>query len=305
MRRWVVAGAAAGILAALEASGAGARALHYQVTVTVTGPGHVTAPAPDPTSGSIDCPSTCSAFMKQQTTVTFAATPDEGSVFSGWGGDCASAGTSPTCSVSMTGEGANGTKSITAGFNALPPPPPKYTLTVTKAGTGTGYVGGAGGIDCGPVCSVTLQQGAVITLLAVPDQGSIFAGWVGGGCSGKDKCTVTFTADAQVAAVFFDDRQPPHVRTVRTSAAPGTTATLRYRVYDDSGMSREVLTIVKGKATLGRVTVPMEQVRYGRVYSATWRVPRKLKAGLRLYCAVAFDPSGHASKRSCSPFDVT
>lgn len=73
----------ASVAATLLASSASARTLHYQVTVTVTGSGHVTAPAPDSTSGSIDCPGQCSALMKQNTTVTFTATPDGGAPFNG------------------------------------------------------------------------------------------------------------------------------------------------------------------------------------------------------------------------------
>jgi hypothetical protein len=298
VKRWIVLGLAALALIGWAASSSSARTLHYEVNVTVTGPGQVTAPAPDPTSGSIDCPGNCSALIKQGTTFELTETPDSGAEFTSWGGDCSGSGS--TCTLSV-----DGAKSVTAGFGVVPPPPPKFTLTVAKAGTGTGYVGGAGSIDCGPVCSATLQEGSTMTLLAVPDEGSIFAGWGGGGCSGTDKCTVTLTADTNVSALFFSDRGPPHIRTIRGSGAQGATTQLRFRVYDDSGMTREVLTVLNGKATIGRVAVGMAVVHYTAVYSAAWRVPRKQRPGSRLYCAVAFDPSGHASKRVCSPFSVT
>jgi hypothetical protein len=202
----------------------------------------------------------------------------------------------------------SGPKDATAGFGTPPPPPPpKDTLTVLKAGTGTGYVGGNGGIDCGPTCSVAYSPSSQVKLLAVADDGSTFTGWSGGGCSGgADSCTVTISADTQVTATFAHvDREPPHIQTLKTSGRPGTSVGLRFRVYDDSGQSRELLTILHGKTTVGSVSVPLGKVRYRQVYTARWRVPRSAKPGQALYCAVAVDPAGNRSKRSCSAFTVT
>jgi hypothetical protein len=302
VRRWILVGVAAAALCGWAASNAAARTEHYEVTVTVTGPGHVTAPAHDPTSGAIDCPDLCSALIKQGSTVSFTATPDSGAQFNGWGGACSGAGMSSTCTLSI-----DGPKDLTAGFGTPPPPPPtQFQLTVQKAGTGSGYVGGAGGIDCGPTCSATFSQNSQVKLLAVPNNGSIFTGWSGSGCSGTDQCTVTITADTQVTATFTHiDREPPHIQTLKATAAPGTSVRLHFRVYDDSGESRELLTILHGKATIGHVSVPLGPVRYRRTYSAPWRVPARAKPGEDLYCAVATDAAGNRSKRSCSAFTVS
>jgi hypothetical protein len=300
VKRWILLAAAVSALVGFVASTASARTLHFEVTVAVTGPGRVTAPAPDGTSGSIDCPGQCSALVLQNSLLTLTATPDAGAELTAWGGSCVDYGSQPTCTLTLSGP-----KSVTAGFGAPPPPAGTFTLTVVKAGIGTGYVGGAGGIDCGPTCSATLTRGSTIALVAVPDEGSRFAGWTGGGCSGTDKCTVTLGTDLQVTATFDHvDRAPPHIRTIPGSGARGTTAELRFRVYDDSGMSREILQIMKGKATIARIDVPIASVLYGRVYSAHWRVPRGQTAGLRLYCAVAIDPAGNRSTRSCSSFRI-
>jgi hypothetical protein len=298
VKRWILLGVAASALIGWAASTASARTLHFEVTVSVSGPGRVTGSGD---GGSIDCPGTCSALIKQQTSITLTETPDSGAQFTSWGDECADSGSNDTCTLFISGP-----KSVTAGFGVIPPPPPKFTLTVTKSGTGTGYVGGAGGIDCGPACSVSLQEGSTIALLAVADDGSKFAGWGGGGCSGADKCTVTFTADTQVTATFDHiDRDPPHIRTIRASARRGTRAELRYRVFDDSGMSRELLTILAGKVTIARIAVPLATVRYGRIYSAHWLVPGSLKPGAHVYCAVAIDRAGNRSKRSCSSVTIT
>jgi hypothetical protein len=293
-------GSAALAFCAWAASTAGARTLHSLVTVTVTGPGNVYAPAPDPTSGSISCPAAnCSAYMKQDTTVTFTATPDGNATFAGWGESCAAFGTNPACTLTMAP--GDSKTDITAGFNEAPPPPPMETLSIAKSGTGTGYVGGAGGIDCGPTCSGSFVQGSKVVLTAVPDDGSDFTGWSGGGCSGTETCSVTLDANTDVTATFTHvDRDPPHLKTLAASSAPGKTAALRFRVFDDSGKSGETFTILQGKKTIGRVTVRLGPVNYRQVHTIHWLVPARMKPGRRLFCGVATDAAGNRSTRSCS-----
>jgi len=77
---------------------------------------------------------------------------------------------------------------------------------VTKAGSGTGTVTSLpGGIDCGTQCSAYFASGAAVTLCASPDDGSIFTGWSGAGCSGTGSCVVTMDAARSVTATF----EPP------------------------------------------------------------------------------------------------
>jgi len=285
---------------ALTAS-ASARTEHYQVTVSVTGPGHVTAPAPDPTSTSIDCPDQCSALMKQNSTVTFTATPDGGATFGGWGGDCASAGTSTTCSVSMTGEGSNGSKSITAGFGAPPAKAVKLVLAVKKPGTGTGFVGG-GGIDCGNVCSKRLVRGTKVTLLAVPTGRAVFLGW-DGPCSGSGRCPVAMHAAVVVTATFADPRRP-YVSTLPGSAVRGKITALSFRVWDSKGRSREALTVMHGGTKLAHFRVPMLAARF-RIYAFRWFVPKTAPQGAAAFCAVATDRAGRRSPESCSTIRIS
>jgi hypothetical protein len=304
VRGTVVAAAVALVVCAWAVSSANGRTEHFFVNVAVTGPGHVSAPAPDDTSGSIECPSECSARMQQGSTVVFTANPDTGATFDSWGDDCG--GSSTTCVVTI-----DGNVSISATFDqaAAPPPPPPppplmATLSVTKAGTGAGYVGGAGGIDCGPTCSVSVLQGTQIVLTAVPDDGSDFTGW-SGGCSGTDTCPVTLDANTDVTATFTHvDRDPPRLKTMAASGAPGKNAALRFRVFDDSGKSSEAFAILQGTATIGRVTVPLGPVDYRHVYTAYWRVPARLKPGPRTFCGVASDAAGNRSTRSCSLLTV-
>jgi hypothetical protein len=67
----------------------------------------------------------------------------------------------------------------------------QQTLTITKAGTGTGSVTSSpSAISCGASCSAAFNTGALVTLTAAADTGSIFSGW-SGDCSGWGTCQVT------------------------------------------------------------------------------------------------------------------
>ena len=77
---------------------------------------------------------------------------------------------------------------------------PSKTLNTSKTGAGT-ISSSPSGINCGSLCSGTFTATTPVTLTAVPDTGSIFAGW-GGACSGTGTCTVTLNSDATVSASF-------------------------------------------------------------------------------------------------------
>lgn len=81
--------------------------------------------------------------------------------------------------------------------------PSQHTLTVNKGGTGTGTVTSfPEGINCGLDCDEVYYSDTVIKLIAIPDTGSFFPGWSGGGCSGTGQCILTINTDTIVTATF-------------------------------------------------------------------------------------------------------
>ena len=61
--------------------------------------------------------------------------------------------------------------------------PTEFELLIVKAGTGSGSVTAAAGINCGNVCAVNLAQNTAVTVTATANVGSTFAGW-SGACTG-------------------------------------------------------------------------------------------------------------------------
>src|SRR5262249_50071317 len=109
--------------------------------------------------------------------------------FSGWSGACTGTG---SCVVPMTAA-----TTVTANFDPVP-----YTLSVTKAGTGTGTVTSTpAGINCGMTCTQTYAPGTVVTLSATAPLGSTLTGW-SGACTGTGSCSVTVDSAKSVTASF-------------------------------------------------------------------------------------------------------
>ncbi len=148
------------------------------------------------TPAGITCGSDCSEPYPSGTSATLAAMPAAGSSFDGWGGGgCSGTG---SCTVVVTA-----TTLVTATLTQQSVAQQAFTLTVSRAGRGSGSVGSSPtGISCGTDCFEPYTGGTVVTLSATPELGSTFAGWSGGGCSGRGSCTVTLTADTSVTASF-------------------------------------------------------------------------------------------------------
>ena len=102
----------------------------------------------------------CERGFAAGSTVTLTATPEPGSVFAGWSGACS--GTGP-CQVNM-----DQARSVSADFQL------GISLIVITTGDGSGTVTSSpAGIDCGTTCSEIFLENSVVSLTAVPEQGSV------------------------------------------------------------------------------------------------------------------------------------
>jgi hypothetical protein len=160
----------------------------YVLTVNKAGDG--SGPISSSPAG-VSCGSACAPSFAPNTVVTLTATASAGSVFGGWSGACT--GTS-TCVVTM-----NAAKSVTATFNK-----PGYTLTVSKAGPGSGPVSSSpSGISCGSGCSASFAAGTAVTLTASASAGSVFGSW-SGACTGTSTtCVVNMNSAQAVTANYI------------------------------------------------------------------------------------------------------
>lgn len=78
-----------------------------------------------------------------------------------------------------------------------------FTLTVSKAGTGSGTVtSDPAGIDCGSTCTANFAEATLVILTATPDSDSTFNEWTGCDSISGDQCTVTMNTNRTVTAAF-------------------------------------------------------------------------------------------------------
>ncbi len=190
------------------------------VTASSTGAGTLTS-AP----GGIDCASTagvttgtCSSAFPGGFDVVLTATPEAGSSFQLWTGDCAGTG---TCSLAMDAD-----KTADAQFDIII----QRALTITGSGTGTGTVSSApAGITCtstagveSGTCDTTFDDGTGVVLTATPEAGSRLVGWTGD-CTGTGTCSLAMDADKTADAQF--EVIPQHTLTITGSGAGTGTVT--------------------------------------------------------------------------------
>jgi hypothetical protein len=172
------------------------------------GVGRVTADV-----GMLDCGPRCTADYGHGTRITLTAVADPSSTFVGWTGACT--GASSTCEVSMIEA-----RSVTAAFALR-----RYAFDVTREGTGTGRVQSSpSGIDCGASCTALFGHGTRVTLTAMADASSTFAGW-SGACAGPSAtCELDATEARSVRAAFAIRRHT--VTTARSGDGTGAIASM-------------------------------------------------------------------------------
>ncbi len=181
----------------------------FKLTVSKSGTGSGTVTS---SPSGINCGSGagCEAEFEEGVEVTLNQAPASGSEFKEWTGACSGSG---TCKVTMSAA-----KSVGAVFNLIP-----RTLSITKAGTGTGEVKCKVGAGSAEPCAASYPNGTALKLEATANPGSTFAGFSAGtgsaaSCS-TSPCAFTIEANSTVTATFNVTAKPKFKLTV---SKPGT-----------------------------------------------------------------------------------
>jgi hypothetical protein len=127
----------------------------------------------------------------------------------------------------------------------------------------------------------------VVTLTAIANPGSSFAGWSGGGCSGTSTCTFTAGADTTVNAAFESDAPP-------IGTAPDTKIA-KAKIDSDAGTATFTFgTTAKARAASGfQCALVSKKHKKPKFKGCT--SPKKykhLKPGKYTFEVRAFDASG-------------
>ncbi len=161
--------------------------IQYTLAISKSGEGSVTVVS---SPSGIDCGTDCLEAYNANTVVTLTATPEPGTIFTGWAGNA-------DCSDGVVTMDTPDTKGCWATFT-------KPTLAISKSGNGTGTVtANPAGINCGTDCLEVYNANTVVTLTATPDSGSTFSYWAGNAdCS--DGVVTMDTPDTKGCWAIFD-----------------------------------------------------------------------------------------------------
>jgi fibronectin type 3 domain-containing protein len=97
----------------------------------------------------------------------------------------------------------------------------EHVLTVQKSGDGS-VTSDLPGINCGTTCTAPFPTGSQVTLTAVAEAGSTFAGFGGDCTSATTSCTFTLEADSVVTVAFSDTQAPAAPSNLIASVASAT-----------------------------------------------------------------------------------
>jgi hypothetical protein len=100
------------------------------------------------------------------------------------------------------------------------------------------------------------------------------------------------------------DRVRPIARALTGSATRGKRSLLRFKLFDDSGTARAVVTLREGGKTIATLRSGFASVKSGRTYSISWKPSAHTARRGLAFCVVGTDRAGNASKRSCAPLSL-
>jgi hypothetical protein len=152
-----------------------------------------------------------------------------------------------------------------------------YSLTVTKAGTGSGTVTSSpSGINCGVTCSAFFTSGTPVTLSASSSADSLFAGWSGGVCSGTGSCITTMDAAKTVTATFNQ-----YITVTSPNGGESWSRNSTYSIrwnYSGNPGSNVKIELLKGGA-LNRTLTSSTSIGSSGSGSYSWKIPNNQTTG--------------------------
>ena len=95
------------------------------------------------------------------------------------------------------------------------------------------------------------------------------------------------------------DTSPPTVSAQISPGRKGSVARLYYTVKDDSGETRETITVGLADRTIWKLTTAFGEADGSRVY-VNYRVPKTLPVGTFFFCVAAQDRAGNKSSTRCA-----
>jgi Subtilase family len=162
--------------------------------------------------------------------------------------------------------------------------------TPVAAGAAALYVGATPGATPAQVRSFLLSQAYVDRGTPGPD--NVF----GGGEIVLPALPAPETPRTPAGA----DRTRPTARALPARGRRGRIVRLRYRVFDNTGTTRELVTVRRRAKVVRRFRTRFGPTgARGRVYFVRWRAPRR-GAGPWRFCVRAWDRTGNQSRLSCA-----
>ena len=130
--------------------------------------------------------------------------------------------------------------------------------------------------------------------------------WVAGEAGARGAFSGWSTAVAAVSLAVgppkmsLRDTVAPTVRAIASAGRRGTPVRLEYRVGDNSGSSRALVTVSRRGRTVFSAATLLVPVDAGRLAYVLWRPDASLRPGTLRFCVRATDGAGNRSASSCS-----
>jgi hypothetical protein len=99
---------------------------------------------------------------------------------------------------------------------------------------------------------------------------------------------------------FLVDGQRPRARALPGSGRVGKKLRVRYRTADNTGLTRERITVLRAGAVVAAWSRPLAAARWSTIQSVPWKPKRR---GSYSVCVQARDPAGN-TRTDCAPLLV-